>query len=262
MQLGRVTVVMCAYNEADGIKEFLLELAENLREFDPRFIVVDDCSTDSTIEVLNQMISQGSLNLDVIVNQKNQGHGPSTMRALNAGVSSSRSIVVSMDGDGQILGLDVRLMIEYFMRTDLQVVEGVRTGRKEPPFRRLVSWATRMLVWIRSRSFPSDANTPFRVYRREFLEDLLRNGHIGSTIPNLYISTICRIKDVSMREFPIRSISRRGSTEHGTTWNQRFGFLPSKRFIRFCFAAIREWLLIGNGKIGRFHRKSEPPTLT
>jgi len=43
-----ISVVMPAFNEEEGIVEFLSELNESLSQFDPFFVVVDDLSTDGT----------------------------------------------------------------------------------------------------------------------------------------------------------------------------------------------------------------------
>ena len=45
-------VVMPAWNECEGIGGFLEELNAALLDRNPTFIVIDDCSTDSTREVI------------------------------------------------------------------------------------------------------------------------------------------------------------------------------------------------------------------
>jgi len=46
---------MPVYNEADGIQEFLDEIASVLGDHDFRIVVIDDNSTDKTQEVLAEL---------------------------------------------------------------------------------------------------------------------------------------------------------------------------------------------------------------
>ena len=57
--MNSVAVVMPVYNEADGIAEFLMEIDESLAGV--TVIVVDDCSTDMTVKIVESLIRVISL---------------------------------------------------------------------------------------------------------------------------------------------------------------------------------------------------------
>lgn len=235
-----IAVVMPAWNEEEGIAEFLTELHDSLAKWDPIFIVIDDKSTDNTVGVVQELEATG-LPVTVMTNDINSGHGPTTIRALRAGLQTQADAIVGLDGDGQFLGSDVASVVATLMDSSADVVEGVRRSRTDPLYRRAVSAATCGLVWLRSRTWPIDANTPLRAYRPEVLETLLNQVPESASTPNLLISALCRQGEINILEVPVRSIPRRGSDQQGSTWKARSRSLPSKRFLRFCTQAAREW---------------------
>jgi glycosyltransferase involved in cell wall biosynthesis len=237
----RVAVVMPAWNEAEGIAGFLEELSEALSEWTVEFIVVDDCSSDRTAEAVGAAAKRGTP-VSVLSNEVNRGHGPSTMRALRAGLATGADVVVAIDGDGQFLGSDVARVVERIASGNSLVVEGVRSDRGDAVYRRLTSEVTRALVWSRAHTLPADANTPLRAYRPDLLQRLLDRVPPDAMTPNLIISALCRKWRVPLAEVPVASRPRRGLSAQGTTWGARRASLPSRRFVTFCLRATGEWV--------------------
>ena len=231
---------MPAWNEAEGIVEFLTELNDSLRVWEPVFIVVDDCSSDDTAAVVRRFAESG-VNAVVHVNEVNSGHGPSTLTALRLGLEAEPAAVIAIDGDGQFTGDDVRRVVSVITSGVADVVEGVRTRRNDPLYRRAVTGTTRALVWSRSRSMPQDANTPLRAYEPKVLQRLLGAVPDASLTPNLFISALSRSWGLRVIEVPVISLPRRGSTQQGSTWGKSRQSLPSKRFVRFCTKAMSDW---------------------
>jgi glycosyltransferase involved in cell wall biosynthesis len=236
----KIAVVMPAWNESEGICGFIEELNAALSEWEVVFIVVDDCSTDDTAA---KVCSLASLNISVSLytNPKNSGHGPSTITALQQGLATGAAVIISIDGDGQFLGEDVSRIVEILMRQGIDVVEGVRTHREDPLYRRVVSLTTRLLVASKTRTMPQDANTPLRAYRSAVLASILDVVPERASTPNLIVSVICRTWSLSLVEVQVKSIPRRGSDPEGSTWGKAHKSLPTKRFLTFCVGAIGEW---------------------
>jgi glycosyltransferase involved in cell wall biosynthesis len=236
-----IAVVMPAWNESEGIVGFIDELLTALAEWQPRVIIINDSSTDETELRLQELVDRG-LPVQFSTNEANSGHGPSTIRALQLGLVSGAQRVISIDGDGQFVGEDVARLVSISLEGRQDIVEGVRTSREDPAYRKFVSATTRTLVWTRSRSWPKDANTPLRVYRPEILADLLEVIPASASTPNLLISALSRRWPISLAEVEVTSIPRRGSDSNGSTWGIKRKALPSKRFVSFCRKAIREWI--------------------
>lgn len=236
----KIAVVMPAWNESGGISEFLEELHESLNVHEPEYVVVDDCSTDGTSDRLDSLAGCG-FPIQTLVNSGNRGHGPSTIRALRAGIRSGAEIVVAIDGDGQFLGSDVRRVTDFTIDNHYDVVEGVRVRRGDPLYRKGVSLLTRFLVYLRTGQLPRDANTPLRVYRAQVLARLLDHVSASSMTPNLLISVYSRRWSLNLGEVEVESRPRRGNDIQGSTWGKGLRALPTRRFIAFCFSATIDW---------------------
>jgi len=231
---------MPAYNEDSGIAEFIGELHEHLKEWHPTFFVVDDCSKDQTVVVATALAEQG-IAIKVVPNEVNSGHGPSTVRALQLGLTNESELVVAIDGDGQFLGSDVAKIVQLMLESNCDIAEGVRTQRGDPIYRQFVSLTTRLLVFSRSRRFPRDANTPLRVYRVSALRRHLDALNPDTMIPNLVISSNSRRWKMNVQEIEVRSIPRRGLDQSSITWGKSRRQLPTRRFLKFCVGATKDF---------------------
>lgn len=233
----RVGITMPVYNEEKTIAGLVTEI-DNLNFFQ-KIIVVNDSSTDKTAEILSGLTND---KLIIVQNSINKGHGPSTLVGLGVAANSSLDVIVSVDGDGhfdpqQILDLTKKLIDENF-----EIVEGNRTHRNDPWFRKLSSKATRALVQIRCGEAVVDANTPIRAYKANTLKNIL--ALIPSSdypVPNLFISATSRRLELSIGTFNIDINLRATSTPLGSSWNQKHRNIPTRRYIKFCGHAIKSW---------------------
>lgn len=233
-------VVMPAFDEADGITGFLTEILDAFESVHVSIRIIDDCSSDGTAHGVAELASRG-LPVHVTSNRANLGHGPSTVAALREGLASGAEVVVTVDGDGQFLGRDIAAVARAVVPGGRMVVEGVRTVRSDPLYRRVVSLGTRALVRVACGVTPEDANTPLRGYPREVLNGLLSRLPSEPMVPNLMISALTRADGIRVLQIPVRSMPRRGASTVGTSWGGIGRMLPSRRFIRFCRAAITDW---------------------
>ena len=235
-----ISVVMPAYNEESGIEEFISELNAHLDKWEPTFFIVDDCSKDQTAIVAASLVQQGVI-VRVVPNKVNSGHGPSTVKALQLGLAVEPELIVAIDGDGQFFGSDVAKVVQLMLDSNCDIAEGVRTQRGDPIYRQVVSLMTRLLVFSRSRRFPRDANTPLRVYRPTSLRRHLDTLNPDTMIPNLIISANSRRWKMNIKEIEVRSIPRRGLDQASVTWGKGRRQLPTRRFLKFCFGATRDF---------------------
>ena len=235
-----ISVVMPAYNEESGIEEFIIELNAHLDKWQPTFFIVDDCSKDQTAIVAASLVQQG-VTVTVVPNEVNSGHGPSTVKALQLGLTIEPELVVAIDGDGQFFGSDVEKIVQLLINSKCDIAEGVRTQRGDPIYRQFVSLTTRLLVFSRSRRFPRDANTPLRVYRPTSLRRHLDTLNPDTMIPNLILSANSRRWKLNVQEIEVRSIPRRGLDQSSITWGKSRRQLPTRRFLKFCVGATKDF---------------------
>jgi len=236
-----IAVVMPAFNEADGIEEFLVDLQKSFLDqgIGAVFCIVDDRSTDGTAEVAAAVA--GHLGIDLVIdrNVANLGHGPTSLAAWEAGLATGAPWIVHVDGDGQYEGADV-VRVATVAGGDGAL--GIRTTRADPWFRKMLSRLLRVYVRTLSGVKPRDANTPLRAYRREALQELLSVLPRRPMVPSVYLSAAGHTKGLELVEVPVHSRPRRGQDSTGTMWGggRLRALLPSRRLVGFVWGAFVE----------------------
>lgn len=237
-------VIMCmpVYNEADGIAEFLSEIVDELSGKIDELIIVDDASSDSTTDVITTVsaINQSSLKIKLFREEENSGHGITTISALRKALESDADVVISIDGDGQFKSSEIDNALKQFMNKKPDVLEGVRTCRNEPTFRKITTLSVRWITILLSRKKVVDGNSPFRIYKRNTLEMLLSATPRETLIPNIHFTVYSRTFRFTILTHPMTSIQRRGESSTGSTWQPKRAWFPSRRFIKFCLKALNE----------------------
>ena len=131
-----IAVVMPAYNEADGIGQFISEIAAAF--FDTgmsiAIFVADDCSTDETCAVAAAAADSNGVTLTCVANEANGGHGPTSLSAWRLGLASGAGIVLHVDGDGQYRGTELVEVANAAQGRDGAI--GIRATRSDPWYRK------------------------------------------------------------------------------------------------------------------------------
>jgi glycosyltransferase involved in cell wall biosynthesis len=235
---------MPCYNEGKGIVNFIEEICKQFQgggEFN--IIVIDDHSNFASE---TELINLAKINDKIILirNKRNLGHGPSTIIGLSHALKIKSDYIIATDGDGQFLASDLFRIYQELLKGNL-IVEGVRSKRVEPFFRKVVTLFVRIIIFLRTHKLPKDGNTPLRGYSQMFLHTIIDELPKDSPIPNIIISTLTRKKEYIPIEIKVKSMPPRGKVKNGVTWNQRFDQLPSQKFVKFCFKSIKHYLNLG-----------------
>jgi len=114
----RLSVVIPVYNEVNTIQEILRQVKEVA--IDKEIIIIDDCSTDGTREILKGIKED---NIKVIFNKKNKGKGFS----LRKGFECVRGdIVIIQDADLEYYPSEYPILIKKIVEGKADVVYGTR----------------------------------------------------------------------------------------------------------------------------------------
>lgn len=92
-----VAVVVTAHNE----EKLILKVLETLPSWVDKVFVIDDCSTDQTVEIVEQYISTDR-RVDLIRHTENRGVGGALQSGYRASLENKMEITVVMNGDGQM----------------------------------------------------------------------------------------------------------------------------------------------------------------
>ena len=159
----KTTIIIPAYNEAAGIKDTLVELADYIPK-DYEVLVVDDGSTDNTFDIVNGLKNE---NIKCIRHKKNRGYGS----AIKTGCrNASGDIVVWYDADGQHRPEDLMAVVHKLEAENLDYCIGVR--KKESHCdrnRKLGKYILSKIVNLLAKEPVADFNSGMRAFKRTVL---------------------------------------------------------------------------------------------
>jgi dolichol-phosphate mannosyltransferase len=245
-----IVVAMPAYNEAEGIEEFILEIVSSFADeaLQVHVLVQDDCSTDTTASVCGEISVNGMSPVTVESNVTNLGHGPTSRRALERALQLDAEWIIHVDGDGQYKGKDLASLLTLAIKSDSTVI-GRRVSRTDPWFRQILTRTLRTYVAVFTRStIDVDLNSPVRVHKKSQLDAILQVVPQKSLIPSVWCNFLT-IRSHPYSSIPIKTYDRRGSTSIGTMWSTGkprliVKFFPSRRLLKFSLRAAREVLTL------------------
>ncbi len=243
-----VAVSIPAFNEAEGIGEFVAEIDQALAGMCAALhvIVVDDCSTDATPQVLEALAPKLAGSLYVVRMPRNSGHGPTALEAYRRALATGAEYILAVDGDGQFLGADLRRLLVLLMDGGDGVC-GVRRFRYDPWFRMLM---TRFLRLYLSTAFSvptRDANCPLRGYRAAVLRELLEWVPAEAGIPNVHLTVVAARRGATLIEVDVTHRVRRGASTTGTMFASRRRSGVLGRLARFSWRALGESMRFRTG---------------
>lgn len=242
MDKPTIAVAIPAHNEAESLAEFLTEIEGALRPCTSAltFVVVDDKSTDGTVDVVEGLRDELLSDVVLIRSEVNRGHGPTVLEAYRNALDTGADLILQVDGDGQFLGSDLR-RIMILLDDGAECVGGVRRFRYDPWFRMGMTKLVRTYLGVGFGVHTRDANCPLRGYHRDLLAQLLEWVPADALVPNLYLTILAARRGVTMVEVDVNHRVRRGSTTTGTMWSGARQRAPIPgRLIKFSGRALVE----------------------
>ncbi len=129
-----VAIITPCFNENQTVIRFLEQLEATLSSLPYHFtvVVVNDCSTDDSLELLTDFsFSSNNFSLDILSLEFNLGHQGAIYQGLLYGKTLNAERFVVMDSDGED---DPRAIVDLVMNDTADVVHVVRGKRSEGAF--------------------------------------------------------------------------------------------------------------------------------
>ncbi len=208
MEAVSISVVIPLYNEAENIRPLLDRLGSALVDWPGRveILLVDDGSTDSTLELLKE-----SQKGDSRIRLARFRHHLGQTAAMAAGFRLAQGhAVVTLDGDLQNDPAEIPRLVE--MLKDWDAVCGIRVRRQDGWVKRVTSRiANSFRNWATGDDIV-DTGCTLKAYRRESLDRLeLYHGM------HRFLPTLLRMRGYRVTQVPVSHHPRlRGKTKYGT----------------------------------------------
>jgi dolichol-phosphate mannosyltransferase len=190
-------IVMPAYNESANIENIIEEwhpVVEKISK-ESRLIIVDDSSKDNTYEILKKL--ETKFNQLVVLTKANSGHGASCLYLYKYAFQYNPNWIFQTDSDGQT---NANEFWEFWKkRNEFNFIIGTRYTRKDGLDRIFVTNVLKIILFFIFGVKIPDANTPFRLMKRDSLERIIKIIPDNSFLSNVLISvTILKIKETNL----------------------------------------------------------------
>ena len=185
--LIKLSVIIPCYNEEKTIF-LIVEKIKKIKNLTIEIIIVDDCSTDATSDVLKN-ISQVYPDIKIIRHEHNSGKGS----AIQSGIKLvTGNIVLIQDADLEYDPNDYHNLLQPFIETDADVVYGTRF--KGGKYVRLhFFWhylANKILTTITNivtNLNMSDMETGYKVFKSDIIKSLKLNENSFGIEPEITV---------------------------------------------------------------------------
>lgn len=200
----KVLLIIPAYNEEDNLQQLLKELRAVSDVAD--YVVINDCSTDATLEVLKRE-NASYLNLPV-----NLGIGGAVQIGYKYAVENAYDVAVQVDGDGQHDVSYLKALLEPIKSGEADIVIGSRFINKEgfqsSSLRRtgisFLSWLINLCCGVKIL----DVTSGFRAVSGKYLQLFAKEYPVDYPEPESIVAA--SLRGAVIREVPVVMRERAG----------------------------------------------------
>jgi len=216
----KISVVVPLMNEEDNVKYLIEEVDKALKDFDYELILVDDGSTDNTVEEIKKYMNDKT---KLVILNRNYGQ----TSAMAAGIEvASGDIIVTIDGDLQNDPSDIPMMIEK-LNEGYDVVAGIRAKRRDEPFRKFLSKIANKIIRKVTGVHITDYGCTLKVFKKDVAKNLQLYGELHRFIPIL-----AEMYGAKITEVPVKHHERKfGKSKYG--FNRTFKVISDLMYLVF-----------------------------
>ena len=220
---------MPVYNEKTTIKEILRQVRSvDLGEIDKEIIVVDDCSSDGTGDILRL---EADSSIKVFHHEKNQGKGAAVRTGLG---KATGELVIIQDADLEYDPEEYLKLIDPVLKGKAKVVYGSRfTGER----RNMLFWHyvgnrfLSLLTNVLYNTTISDMETCYKLFTREALDGITIKSNKFDFEPEITAKVLK--KGIRIYEVPISYTGRELDEGKKISWKDAIPALWALAKYRF-----------------------------
>ncbi|MFH1982548.1 MAG: glycosyltransferase family 2 protein [Pseudomonadota bacterium] len=200
-----LSLISPCYNESDNIRDFVedwhRELAARIDDFE--IIIVDDCSTDATPDLLKALQAKYP-RLEVLTNATNRRYGAAVMRGLR---HAAGQYVIWTDSDYSHRPSDFWKL--WRRREAFDGVWGIRrVDQRDSLGRIFFTIGNILLIGLIFNIRLKDPNCAFKLFRRDALMPVIDAIRVHPIMTTTKIAIRARQAGLSIEEVPVEFLER------------------------------------------------------
>lgn len=207
--LKKISIVIPAYNEEKRIERSLVEIIDyckkNFESYE--IIVVDDCSTDKTNEIVSKY------DVKILKNGVNKGKGYSVKRGI---LEAKYSLVLFTDSDLATPIFELNKFINYIKDYDIVIasrnLKESNIKVKQPFYRQFMGKTFPLLVNLIILKEFKDTQCGFKLFRTDIAKKIVKLQIFEGFSFDVEILFIAKKLGCKIKEVPVVWIDKEGST--------------------------------------------------
>lgn len=224
----KTLIIIPAYNEEASIETVIQQLLVDCSDVD--YIVINDCSKDNTLNVLNQC-KASYVNLPL-----NLGIGGGVQTGYKYALQNGYDIAVQIDGDGQHDTSFLKKILEPIEKGEADIVIGSRfidkQGFQSSGMRRAGIRFLSSLIKLCCGIRVQDVTSGFRAVNRRFIELYARDYPVDYPEPEAIVQAA--MKGARIFEIPVVMKERESGSSSISSWNSVYYMIKVSLAIILC----------------------------
>lgn len=212
-KLGSLSIFLPAFNEEGNIVTTIIDARNEAKKLARNYeiIVVNDGSTDRTVEVVKELAHQDP-NIRIISHLKNRGYGAAVKTGLKA---CKMDWIFFTDSDGQFHYDELQKFVQYSGSADLII--GYRRKRMDP-FHRVFVAQVLLKIWnfFLFGLTVRDVDCAYKLFRKEVRDSIKLETESAITVTELLV----KAKSLGYRivQLPVTHYARKFGEQTGGNW--------------------------------------------
>lgn len=172
MRYKKLSIIIPIYNEEKTLEQILNKIDALSLNIDKEIILVNDASTDNTLQILQKYAEKNI----VLHNEKNLGKSQTVKKGI---LHSSGDLVVIQDADLEYNPQNWQQFLPYFQEQQYDVVYGNRFGKNNKVIywqnwfgNRFLSIVSSFFTYLRSRMITTDMEVCYKMARGDVFREI------------------------------------------------------------------------------------------